>query len=269
MNETRQAYSSSPHSHEDSGTAHPDRRHDHAHLSESDHHHERASIRIYSHSSLLFWWPVWLVGYVMAALTYWHGESRALESGGPEQGWIHPGNNLGVLYFLTLFLTIIITNFSMRGLASGVAIMGGILLAVILAFLGWWDEIFRWFGNLTIHLTLGAYFWFSTLIFVTWVLTVFVFDRLSYWEVTPGQITHKLLFGSGSKSYNAQGMGLEKHRDDVFRHWLLGSGSGDLKIRTSGATREEIDLLNVLFIGSKVDAMQRLIAEVPEGSDHL
>ncbi len=60
-------------------------------------------------------------------------------------------------------------------------------------------------------------------------------------------------------------MGLEKHRDDIFRHWLLGCGSGDMKIRTAGATRQEINLLNVLFIGSKVAVMQQLIAEVPEG----
>ena len=87
----------------------------------------------------------------------------------------------------------------------------------------------------------------------------------SNWEVTPGQLTHKVQFGAGSNSFNAQGMGLEKHRDDIFRHWLLGIGSGDLKIGTSGATREQIDVLNVLFIGAKVEAMQRLIAEVPEG----
>ncbi len=233
------------------------------------HHHEHGptSLRIYSHSSLLFWWPVWLVGYVMSGLTYWHGKPQHLESAGNVLEWVHPGNNLGVIYFLTLFLIIMITNFSMRGLASGMVIMGGALLTVVLAYLGWWDEVFRWFGNLTIHLTMGAYFWFSTLMFITWVFTIFGIDRLSYWEVTPGQLTHKMLFGSGSNSYNAQGMGLEKHRDDIFRHWLLGIGSGDLNIRTSGATREQIDLLNVLFIGSKVDAIQRLIAEVPEGPE--
>ncbi|MGA2501152.1 MAG: hypothetical protein ABSH20_25725 [Tepidisphaeraceae bacterium] len=39
------------------------------------------------------------------------------------------------------------------------AIMGGALLTVVLAYLGWWDEVFSWFGNLKVHLTLGAYFW--------------------------------------------------------------------------------------------------------------
>lgn len=203
----------------------------------------------------------------MAALTYWHGMPHHLESDGQAVEWVYPGNNLGVIYLLTLFLIIVITNFSVRGLASGMVIMGIALLTIVMAYLGWWDGVFRWFGNLTIHLTMGAYFWFSTLMFMTWIFTVFGFDRLSYWEITPGQITHKMLFGGGSKSYNAQGMGLEKRRDDIFRHLLLGFGSGDLKIQTSGATREQIDLLNVLFIGSKVDAMQRLIAEVPEGPE--
>lgn len=226
-----------------------------------------SSIRIYSHSALLFWWPVWVVGYVMVALTYVQGRELHTETSWQMLDWVHPSNNLGVIYFLTLFLIILITNFSVRGLASGMVILGAALVTVVLAYAGLWDEIFRWFGNLTIHLSMGAYFWFSTLMFITWFLTVFGFDRLSYWEVTPGQLTHKMLFGSGSNSYNAQGMGLEKHRDDIFRHWLLGFGSGDMRIRTSGATREQIDLMNVLFIGSKVTAMQKLISEVPEGPD--
>ena len=224
-------------------------------------------LRIYSHSSLFYWWPVWVVGYVMALLTYWAGKPEQIEAIGQAREWIHPSSNLGVVFLLVLFLVILITNFSVRGMASGMVIMGGALLTVVLAYVGWWDEIFLWFGNLKIHLTLGAYFWFSTLMFLTWAVTVFGLDRLNHWEVTPGQLTHKFLFGAGSKSYNTQGMGLEKHRSDLFRHWLLGIGSGDLEILTSGATREKIDVLNVLFIDSKVAAMQRLIADVPDGPE--
>jgi hypothetical protein len=43
---------------------------------------------------------------------------------------------------------------------------------------------------------------------------------------------------ASSKSYNTQGMALEKHRYDIFQRWVLGLGSGDLQIRMSGATRE-------------------------------
>jgi uncharacterized membrane protein YkgB len=225
----------------------------------------RQGLRIYSHSSFFYWWPVWVVGYVLAFLTYSHGKPDQAVPTGQTREWIHPSNNLGVVYLLVLFLVIVITNFSVRGLASGMVVLGTVLLAVALAWVGWWDEIFSWVSHLRIHLTLGAYFWFSTLLFLTWTVTVFGLDRLSYWEFTPGQVTYKSLFGAGSKSYNAQGMGLEKHRDDLFRHWLLGLGSGDLKISTSGATREQIEVPNVLFIGSKVGKIQRLIAEVPEG----
>lgn len=223
-------------------------------------------LRIYSHSSIFFWWPVWVVGYVMALITYSEGHTYQL---GQSQTWVHPSSGLGLIFFLCLFLVIVITNFSVRGLASGMVILVVSLLAVLLAYFGWWDTFFGWFGALDIHLNLGAYFWFSTLMVVLWSLTVFGIDRMSYWEVTTGQLTHKVLLGGGSKSYNSQGMGLEKHRDDLFRHWLLGLGSGDLQIRTSGATREQIDVPNVLFIGAKAKAMQRLISEVPEGTEQL
>ncbi len=229
--------------------------------------HVYQHLRIYSHSSIFYWWPVWAVGYFMALLTYWHGRPEQADAVVQAREWIHPSNNLGVIYLLVLFLVILITNFTVRGLASGMVIMGAVLITVLLAFVGWWDEVFTWFGHLKIHLTLGAYFWFSTLMFVTWAATVFGLDRVKYWEVTPGQLTHVSLLGTGSTSYNTQGMGLEKHRDDLFRHWLLGIGSGDLRIRTSGATHELLDVPNVLFIGSKIGAMQRLIAEVPEGDE--
>ena len=42
----------------------------------SDENHSKSTkvreLRLYSHSSLFYWWPVWLVGYAMALLTYWH-----------------------------------------------------------------------------------------------------------------------------------------------------------------------------------------------------
>lgn len=92
------------------------------------------------------------------------------------------------------------TNFVLRGLASGMVLMGLGLVTLLLAFLGWWDQIFGWFGGLKIHLNLGAYFWFSSLLCVAWVVCVFGVDRVSYWEIKPGQFTHQSLFGAGSKS---------------------------------------------------------------------
>src|ERR1043166_4181534 len=36
-----------------------------------------SEFRIYSHSTIFYWWPVWVVGYVMAAITFAEG-SRAV-----------------------------------------------------------------------------------------------------------------------------------------------------------------------------------------------
>ena len=56
------------------------------------------------------------------------------------------------------------------------------------------------------------------------------------------------------------GMSIEKEKSDLFRHKILGLGSGDLVVRTSGADRHEFHLTNVLFVSRKlqqIEDMQR------------
>lgn len=222
------------------------------------------SLRVYSHSSLLYWWPVWVTGYAISALIYWRGTRFTV---GANEDMFYPGSNPGVLFILILVGVILITNLSVRGMASAMVLMGAALVSVILAYFGWWDDVLGFVGNLKIQMNLGAYFWFSTIMFVVWFVSVFFLDRLSYWEVTPGQVSREVVLGAGTKSYDTNGMMLEKHQEDVFRHWLLGVGSGDLQIRTTGATRETIEIPNVLFIASKIKAMQRLIAVEPGATE--
>ena len=98
----------------------------------------------------------------MALLTYWHGRPQRVDDLAQAVEWIHPSSNLGVIFFLTLFLIILVTNFSVRGLASGIVIIGGTLVSVVLAYAGWWDGIFHWFGvgpwqgSSPTHLTAGV-----------------------------------------------------------------------------------------------------------------
>src|SRR5207248_5127705 len=35
-------------------------------------------LRIYSHSALFYWWPVWAVGFIMATFTYFDGYRMAV-----------------------------------------------------------------------------------------------------------------------------------------------------------------------------------------------
>jgi hypothetical protein len=49
-------------------------------LSPADEREEQ--VKIISHSDLFYWWPVWVVGYLMAALTYWDGHLMAIVPNG-------------------------------------------------------------------------------------------------------------------------------------------------------------------------------------------
>ena len=91
-----------------------------------------------------------------------------------------------------------------------------------------------------------------------------VSDRLAYWIVSPGLLTYHQMVGSGDKSYDTSGMVVEQKRQDLFRHWILGFGSGDIRVSTSGARQEELFLPNVLFVNSKVREMQKLIVMKPD-----
>jgi hypothetical protein len=219
------------------------------------------TLRIYSHSNLIYWWPVWTVGFLMALLSAVDGTQ--VDMFGRLEYFAH-SSDLGIIWFITLFLVILISNVPVRGLASGMVIMTIITGTVLLAYFRLWDTVLGWLGHLSIHMNLGAYLFISVLLFVVWVLTVFVFDRMNYWQITPGQVTRERLFGAGQTSYDTRNMVLEKHRNDFFRHWVLGLGSGDLEIRTSGATSQVLHIPNVMFVGQKVLALQRMIAVKPD-----
>jgi hypothetical protein len=247
-------------------------------------------LKIYGHTPLFYWWPVWAVGFVCALLTYAQGGGLAIVPFNsvfeasehrivlpPDQAdsaivqdlkekgvhvRVHPSKSLGVVFAVVLFIVIIITNVPLRGLSSAIAISLILIITLLFAYMGWWEKVFEWFSFLKIFMNQGFYLTFSMALFVAWFLVVFVYDRFSYWRVTPGQITHEVVFGGGQKSFNTQGMAMEKLRDDLFRHWVLGFGSGDLimnPIVPGGASREELQVHNVLFVGSKLKMIQELI----------
>jgi hypothetical protein len=218
-------------------------------------------LKIYSHSSLMYWWPIWLVGYLLAILTALQGETVSI---GGRDYLMHPSKNLGVFYTVVFVLVILFTNVSMRGLVSLVVVISVLFFTVLFAWLDWWDDILALLPYLAIHMNLGFYIFFSTAIFLVWALAFFVFDRMHFWRIRPGQMTYERFIGGGEISYDTRNMVLEKRLEDLFRHHILGLGSGDLLIMTSGARSEKIDIPNVVFIDRTIRQAQRLIAIKPD-----
>ena len=171
------------------------------------------------------------------------------------------GNGPGMIFVTVLCLVIVITNVHLRGLWSVIAILVIVAVAVLLAFLGWWDPILRSVGVVDVHINALGYFSISLFLLAIWAVTVLVYDRQLYLIFSRGQLRVRTAIGAGEKTYDTFGMMVEKHKDDMFRHWLLGFGSGDMTIRTAGTNSQQFDVVNVLRIGRKLELIQQMLQE--------
>ena len=227
-------------------------------------HAERAKVLqviVYGHSALFYWWPLWAVGYVMALLTSLHSEHVII---GSKPEMFHPSRNLGVIYTLLLLLLIVITSTNVRGMRAAFIIVGLSFVALLFAYLGWWEEILGFVGRESVYMNRGFYLFSSTVLLAIWLVTVFLVDHLSFWRFRPGQITHEYLGGIVDQSYDTDNMILQKRQDDLFRHWIIGLGSGDLHMQTMGGRGVEENVANVLFVIGKMSKIQRLVATKPD-----
>lgn len=254
---------------------------------------------VISHSPLFYWWPVWAVGFLMAALSYWQGDRVAFVPPGTvaERGVQvagHPGprdvliapegrslpvaddsgellqprmrmavsNNLGIVWALTLCLVIVVTHIHLRGMWSLLVIAGLVFTTILLAILGLWDPILRFVRIIDIHMNALGYLSISLFLFTIWLLTFLVLDRLKYMIFTRGRLRVRKAIGEGETVFDIRGMVVKRHRDDLFRHWLLGFGSADLTVHTSGTKSVQIEMPNVLFIDRKLALINTMLQEL-------
>jgi hypothetical protein len=267
--------------------------------------HERPEVRVISHCTLFYWWPVWACGFIMFVITMWEGHQMVtvppgttakfdgppFEVEGKKKGEKivgklhvlelppekelpkdpdHPGQplqphlrmseskNLGVVFIAVLLLVIIITNVPMRGLWSAVVIGLVIVLVLLFAWLKVWDTIFTWVSWLDIRINAAGYLVISVVLLVLWLVTVFVFDHRTYVVLAPGILRVRREIGGAEDDYDTTGMRVQKLRNDIFRHWILGLfNMGDLIIKPAGA--EEIHMPNVWRVSKAVDKIQGML----------
>jgi hypothetical protein len=254
---------------------------------------------IISHSPLFYWWPVWAVGFLMAALSFWQDQriafvppgtvaERKVEVSGhqglrdiliaPEgqplpavsetnelrQPWMRmaESNNPGIIWALTLCLVIVVTHVQMRGVWSLVVAGFFCFTTILLAVSGLWDPILRAIRIIDIHINAFGYLSISLFLFVIWLLMFLVFDRLHYMIFTRGRLRLRKAIGEGEKVFDMRGMVFQRHRDDIFRHWFLGFGTADLTVFTSGANAQQIEMPNVLGLRRKVALINTMLQEL-------
>jgi hypothetical protein len=133
---------------------------------------------------------------------------------------------------------------------------------VLLAVLGLWDPILRAFQVIDVHINAFGYLSISVFLFVIWLVLFLVVDRLNYMIFTRGRLRVRKAIGEGEKVFDMRGMMFKRHRDDMFRHWLLGFGSADLTVFTSGANSQQIEMPNVFGIGRKLNLINTMLQEL-------
>lgn len=256
-------------------------------------------VKLISHSSLFYWWPVWFLAFFMALWTFIENHRLAIV---PAHGFVQqdaPGAYtmkfpdgatttnlqdavrvggsdepafrarisekpwLGAMFVIGLVVTIVITNVPLRGLWSFLIIILIIVLALIVSLAGAWDEIFTRLGNLHIYINMAGYLFIGTAVFILWAVATLIFDRRSYIIFTPGQIRVCEHVGDAIQTFSTLGVSMEKQRDDLFRHYILGFGSGDLVVRVgAGNDRHEIKLPNVLFVGWQLKSVEDMLRQM-------
>jgi hypothetical protein len=205
----------------------------------------------------LYWWPAWALGFLFALLNAGQEEFMATAVG------VRPSSALGLTYVSILLLLIVLTNIRMRGVNSVMALLAVAFIAVLLGWFGWWDQFAKLIPYLWVHMNTGFYLVFSTGLVIVWLVMFFVFDRLTYWRVRPGQMTVEHLIGGGAESFDTNGLHFQKLSSDLFRA-ALGLGSGDLKVTAAGNQGATIEIPNVIFVERKVRAIEKLIAVRPD-----
>ncbi len=260
---------------------------------------KREEIKLISHSTLFYWWPVWAISLIMAIWTAVENHrmailpsgaavvrdastntvtlkfpgsdttnslERAAERNGSTEAAFRPRvsqNSVpGTLFAVTLLVVIFVTNVPLRGLWTFLSIALIVVLALFLSLLKLWDSIFDAIGALHIHINMAFYLFVGVGVFIMWAVSVFVFDRRTYIIFTPGQIRVCEHIGDSVMAYPTAGVTLEKLRDDIFRHYILGFGSGDLVVKTGGPASREIRMPNVLGIGWQLKEVENVLASV-------
>ena len=183
---------------------------------------ENLEIRIVGHSNIIYWWPVWLFGYVMFFITYFMEPNI---NTGPS--WY----SLTSLVYLELLLFIImVTNIRFEGAAAINVILGTALL-VMLAWLAFGKvKLLETVPALLVFANANFYLVFSSALLLMWLFAVLFYDRRTVWLVEPSIfIAHQ--WPSKNIVLDRSGAKFSVIRDDIACHMLLGLGRiGDIRV---------------------------------------
>jgi hypothetical protein len=234
-----------------------------------------AEVSIYMHSDLLYWWPVWVVGFAMAAWTYLEGRHVAWVPVGttvedrrsvlPDDGdAILPSLHVsasripGAAFGTTIIAVLAFGTGWLRSWRAYTFLASLVALVLLITALHGWGDLFRYAALLTIHINLGGYLVLSSAICALWSWQFFVADRWAYVVFSPSQVRVQSEIGAEEKVYDTGGMVFEKRPYDWFRY-AVGCGAGDIRLRLGGPQGQSVELPNVPHVHRQLRKIEALL----------
>jgi hypothetical protein len=221
-------------------------------------------IRIFQHSNLFYWWVVWLYGFVCAGLTAAQGfgikELAAAGQAGQEKVILfHASPWLGLSFIGVVLFVVVFTNVRARGVYSFVLVLLAAAMVWGINKIPGIDTAVGWVSLLRVFSNLAFYLTFSTLLMLIWFFVTFFVDHFTWWRFSPGQVIEEHRVGQATgHAYNTEGMIIRRLPDDLFRHRLMGFGTGDFVVRP--ASGETFEIHNVWRANRKQRLLEKMIA---------
>lgn len=210
------------------------------------------TLKIYTHSPILYWWPIWVLGLVFGFV------SMFVSGEGTEAA----ARVQGQTFVFVLVFVIFSTTVKLRGANS--VILGLILLigAILLATANLSGPIAAFIGGLDIRMSPAFYWFVGVAVFLMWAVMIFGFDKVKFYEIAPGQVRERVFWGSGDRAESGANARCKYLKDDFLRHRMLGLVvTGDIEITLGDG--EVWYLHNVLFAKEKAHRINELIVTRP------
>jgi hypothetical protein len=213
-------------------------------------------IRIFAHSNILYWWPVWLYAAVCWIATWMH--HIKIKPDGLKEVNVFPEPWLGFSFLCVFFFVVTFSNLKVRGIFAALVLLTATLVVVIVYFAGGLSEIFGALHLLYIYMNEAFYAAIATFLFTIWAIVVFGVDHLMYYRIKPGQLSVEHRIGQQhDMDIPTVGMTVRRIVPDLFRHQILGLsflgiGTGDLICRPSAISHHEpLVIENVIRLSRK------------------
>ncbi len=210
------------------------------------------TLKIYTHSPILYWWPIWVLGFIFGFVSMFVG-GEGTEAAARVQGQT---------FVFVLIFVIFSTTVKLRGANS--VILGLILLigGILLATANLSGPIASFIGGLDIRMSPAFYWFVGASVFLMWAIMIFGFDKVKFYEIAPGQVRERVFWGSGDRAESGANARCKYLKDDFLRHRLLGLiVTGDIEITLGDG--EVWYLHNVLFAKEKAHRINELIVTRP------